>query len=89
MIGWLDSLLEDGTDDWEDAMGLDPGEADSKQRWLRALSLPPRAVGRGMSEALSLGSDELARRLEAYDELAKLDGYDIVPGTPSHADDDG
>eukprot|EP00656_Telonema_subtile_P057722 TRINITY_DN9563_c0_g1_i8.p1 TRINITY_DN9563_c0_g1~~TRINITY_DN9563_c0_g1_i8.p1 ORF type:complete len:446 (-),score=116.84 TRINITY_DN9563_c0_g1_i8:171-1508(-) len=54
MIGWLDTLLddEDDMDMWEDC------EAEQHLKAVRRLNFPPKQLGRGVSEALSITSSQ-------------------------------
>ena len=64
MIGWLDSMLEDMEDEHF-------GQGHCR---VAALNVPPRNVGRGLSETLSIPSTEL---MEVCDltEMRYLDDF--------------
>lgn len=61
-IGWLDSLLDTDTDCWEDC------EVAHHLKYIDRLNLPPKQLGRGTSEILSLTSSNA----EEYDERLKI-----------------
>jgi len=70
MIGWLHHLLE------RDDFCLNEIEEDVPEwhggKFLKALNLPPKEEGRGLSEILSLGTSEVDRRLQDYGEQAEV-----------------
>jgi len=61
MLGWIDSLLIDGEQDrlLNHPFPIRREEFDRPEKRLNALNYPPKEVGRGLSETLSIPSDDL------------------------------
>jgi hypothetical protein len=73
MIGWIDSLLKNDERS-RDKHWTTPDEVLGKpERRFNAMNFPPNGVGRGLSETLSVPSDDLAERygsfMDTLDEL--------------------
>ena len=62
MIGWIDSLLknDERSRRWRNDEFEKPG------RRFNAMNFPPNGVGRGLSETLSVPSDDLEERYGAF-----------------------
>ena len=68
MIGWIDSMLTDGERESASKRGYDWGSSmfvKAKAR-MNALNYPPSEVGRGLSETLSIPSEDLNDTFEPF-----------------------
>lgn len=70
MIGWLHHLLERDEETLEQMEENLPTWKGPK--YLKALNLPPKNEGRGLSEVLSLNNSEVEQRLREWDEQAEV-----------------
>lgn len=70
MIGWLHHLLERDEETLEQMEENLPTWKGTK--YLKALNLPPKNEGRGLSEVLSLNNSEVEQRLREWDEQAEV-----------------
>jgi len=71
MIGWIDSLLKDHTKDLKVNGGVferNDNKFEKPEKRANALNFPPQKVGRGLSETLSIPSDDL-NLADFYDTL--------------------
>ena len=71
MLGWLDNLLDDDDDD-DDVGFWEERDEGQHIRAIKRLNFPPKGIGRGLSEALSITSSQD----EEYEERMRLAGWD-------------